>query len=137
MCHRRSGRSENITVGDAKEATMSSESENEKMTESKVSTQGMKVDAQSSSRKPGKGESELAPGRKSHRTKKAVKAERKPSTKTASKAEKLVCRYCGSDDLSPSFIRRRDARCRACFKKKYGSSARSKKSAGKSVKASK
>jgi hypothetical protein len=29
----------------------------------------------------------------------------------------LVCRYCGSDDLAPSFKKRRDARCRACFKK--------------------
>ena len=34
---------------------------------------------------------------------------------------KLVCRYCGSDDLAPSFKKRRDARCRACFKKRYGS----------------
>ena len=33
---------------------------------------------------------------------------------------KLVCRYCGSDDLAPSFIKRRDARCRACFKARYG-----------------
>jgi hypothetical protein len=33
----------------------------------------------------------------------------------------LVCRYCGSDDLAPSFRKRRDARCRACFKKRYGS----------------
>ncbi len=44
-------------------------------------------------------------------------------------AEKLVCRYCGSDDLAPSFKRRRDARCRACFKKRYGSAARQKKAA--------
>jgi hypothetical protein len=34
---------------------------------------------------------------------------------------KLVCRYCGSGDLAPSFKKRRDARCRACFKKRYGS----------------
>jgi hypothetical protein len=27
--------------------------------------------------------------------------------------DKLVCRYCGSDDLAPSFQKRRDARCRA------------------------
>ena len=55
---------------------------------------------------------------------------RKPpvrSARTTSKAEKLVCRYCGSDDLSPSFKKRSDARCRACFKKRYGSSARGKK----------
>ena len=43
------------------------------------------------------------------------KAERKP------KAKKLVCRYCGSDDLAPSFIKRRDRRCRKCFSKRYGS----------------
>jgi hypothetical protein len=40
------------------------------------------------------------------------------------KLEKLVCRYCGSDDLSPSFIQRRDRRCRKCFSKRYGSGAR-------------
>jgi hypothetical protein len=49
------------------------------------------------------------------------KAERKP------KAEKLVCRYCGSDDLAPSFIKRRDRRCRKCFSKRYSSAAREKK----------
>ena len=38
--------------------------------------------------------------------------------------DKLVCRYCGSDDLAPSFIKRRDARCRACFKARYGSAER-------------
>jgi hypothetical protein len=41
--------------------------------------------------------------------------------------EKLICRYCGSDDLAPSFSKRRDARCRACFKKRYGSAARNQK----------
>jgi hypothetical protein len=49
------------------------------------------------------------------------------SSRAASGAEKLVCRYCGSDDLAPSFRKRRDARCRACFKKRYGSAARRKK----------
>ena len=44
-----------------------------------------------------------------------------------SKSDKLVCRYCGSDDLAPSFIRRRDRRCRKCFSKRYGSAARPKK----------
>jgi hypothetical protein len=39
------------------------------------------------------------------------------------KPVKLVCRYCGSDDLSPSFIKRRDRRCRKCFSKRYGSAA--------------
>ena len=40
------------------------------------------------------------------------------------KAERLICRYCGSDDLAPSFIKRRDRRCRKCFSKRYGSAAR-------------
>jgi len=48
--------------------------------------------------------------------------ERKPKT------EKLVCRYCGSDDLAPSFIKRRDRRCRKCFSKRYRSAAPVKKS---------
>jgi hypothetical protein len=63
----------------------------------------------------------LASGKKTeqtetkHRRLHGNKAERKP------KAEKLVCRYCGSDDLAPSFIKRRDRRCRKCFRKRYGS----------------
>jgi hypothetical protein len=44
-----------------------------------------------------------------------------------SKSDKLVCRYCGSDDLAPSFIKRRDRRCRECFSKRYGSAARTRK----------
>jgi hypothetical protein len=44
-----------------------------------------------------------------------------------SKSEKLVCRYCGSNDLAPSFIKRRDRRCRQCFSKRYGSAAKGKK----------
>jgi hypothetical protein len=51
------------------------------------------------------------------------------SSRAAAKGEKLVCRYCGSDDLAPSFKKRRDARCRTCFKKRYGSAARKKKAA--------
>ncbi len=47
-------------------------------------------------------------------------------SRSAIKAEKLVCRYCASDDLAPSFKKRRDLRCRACFKKRYGSTARTK-----------
>ena len=43
------------------------------------------------------------------------------------KSNKLVCRYCGSDDLAPSFIKRRDRRCRKCFSKRYGSAARERK----------
>jgi hypothetical protein len=52
-------------------------------------------------------------------------------TGRTSKAEKLVCRYCGSDDLAPSFIKRRDRRCRKCFSKRYGSAARQKKAKSK------
>ena len=65
------------------------------------------------------------------KTKKAVAAKGKSdaklraraprSTRGKSASEKLVCRYCGSDDLAPSFKKRRDARCRACFKKRYRS----------------
>ncbi len=40
-----------------------------------------------------------------------------------SKSEKLVCRDCGSDDLAPSFTKRRDRRCRKCFSKRHGSAA--------------
>jgi len=48
------------------------------------------------------------------------KAKRKP------KEERPVCGYCG-DDLSPSFIKRCDRRCRKCFSKRYGSASRAKK----------
>jgi len=44
-----------------------------------------------------------------------------------SKSDKLICRYCGSDDLAPSFIKRRDRRCQKCFGKRYGSAARARK----------
>jgi hypothetical protein len=47
------------------------------------------------------------------------------------KAEKLVCRYCGSDDLAPSFVKRRDRRCRKCFSKRYGSASPAKKPSSK------
>jgi hypothetical protein len=63
------------------------------------------------------------------KTRKAARPSARSSRAAASKAEKLVCRYCGSDDLAPSFKKRRDARCRACFKKRYGSAARGKRSA--------
>ncbi len=56
---------------------------------------------------------------------KSKKQARRPSRTTA-RPGRLVCRYCGSDDLAPSFKKRRDARCRACFKKRYGSAARRK-----------
>lgn len=119
---------------------MSSDFEKKEMTESKLPTEGTKGDAASASspKKSRKSELNQAPGAKGISTKKALNAERRPSTKATAKAENLVCRYCGSDDLSPSFIKRRDARCRACFKKRYGSSARSVKAkAGKTAKASK
>jgi hypothetical protein len=45
------------------------------------------------------------------------------ATGSKSKSDKLVCRYCGSDDLAPSFIKRRDRRCRKCFGKRYGTAA--------------
>jgi hypothetical protein len=50
-------------------------------------------------------------------------------SKTAikSKPDKLLCRYCGSDDLAPSFIKRRDRRCRKCFSKRYGAAAQARK----------
>ena len=44
-----------------------------------------------------------------------------------SKSNRLVCRYCGSEDLPPSFIKRRDRRCRKCFSKRYGAAARARK----------
>ena len=47
----------------------------------------------------------------------------------------LVCRYCGSDDLAPSFKKRRDARCRACFKKRYGAKKAGQRTAGTDRKA--
>jgi hypothetical protein len=59
----------------------------------------------------------------------STRTARAPMKKTARghKAEKLLCRYCGSDDLAPSFIKRRDRRCRKCFSKRYGTAAHAKK----------
>jgi hypothetical protein len=61
-------------------------------------------------------------------TGKKAKTER-PQVKAIgkSKSDKLVCRYCGSDDLASSFIKRRDRRCRNCFSKRYGSPAKTRK----------
>lgn len=61
---------------------------------------------------------------------KAAKGKSRPprASRAGSETNKLVCRYCGSDDLAPSFRKRRDARCRACFKQRYGAVARSNKS---------
>ena len=73
----------------------------------------------------------LATGKKSEFVN--TKSARAPRKKTESKpkAGKLVCRYCGSDDLAPSFIKRRDRRCRKCFSKRYRSAAREKKAKSK------
>ena len=67
----------------------------------------------------------LPNGKKSERTE--TNSRRSSGKKPERKAEKLVCRYCGSDDLAPSFIKRRDRRCRGCFSKRYRSAARTKK----------
>lgn len=60
---------------------------------------------------------------------KPAKQARQParSLRVAPDAKKLVCRYCGGDDLAPSFVKRRDPRCRGCFKQRYGSAVRSTK----------
>jgi hypothetical protein len=64
-------------------------------------------------------------------TKAGNSARRPPrSSRVVSEMKKLVCRYCGSDDLAPSFLKRRDARCRTCFKQRYGSAARGTKATG-------
>ena len=66
--------------------------------------------------------------------KKAKRGRRLGKAIENSKSEKLVCGYCGSDDLAPSFIKRRDRRCRKCFSKRYGSAATTKKAKVKKVK---
>jgi hypothetical protein len=73
----------------------------------------------------------LANGKKAEpvNTRSARAPLKKPGRKP--KAEKLVCRYCGSDDLAPSFIKRRDRRCRKCFSERYGSAAWAKKTKSK------
>ena len=58
---------------------------------------------------------------------KTAKPVRPAGRSSNGQSSKLVCRYCGSDDLAPSFKKRRDARCRACFKSRYGSSVQSNK----------
>jgi len=74
-------------------------------------------------KKPAAAKPTAAPASKSSRPARAASQ----SSRTGSKPDKLVCRYCGSDDLAPSFKKRRDARCRACFKQRYGSPARDRK----------
>jgi hypothetical protein len=65
---------------------------------------------------------------KAARSAKTTKASPRLS-RSASHSQKLLCRYCGSNDLAPSFKKRRDARCRACFEKRYGSAPQDKKAA--------
>jgi len=73
-----------------------------------------------------------SPGKKAIR-KKAAARNAKPARPlrkemgSKSKTDKLVCRYGGRNDLAPSFIKRRDRRCRKCFSKRYGSVARVRK----------
>jgi hypothetical protein len=83
-------------------------------------------------RSPSRAEQDQMDSKKAVR-KKAAPKKGKPARQLrknmGSKLEsnKLVCRYCGSDDLAPSFIKRRDRRCRKCFSKRYGSAARTRK----------
>ena len=82
--------------------------------------------AKGSERKPIRHSSTSAP-KKAFRKKAESARPRRKETGSKSKSEKLVCRYCGSDDLAPSFIKRRNRRCRKCFSKRYGSTARAHK----------
>jgi hypothetical protein len=79
---------------------------------------------------PAKKKAVGAASKAAHATK-TKKAPQRPlrSSRATSSTEKLICRYCGSDDIAPSFRKRRDARCRACFRKRYGSAVRNKKTA--------
>jgi len=74
---------------------------------------------------------ELASGKKTERAK--IKYRRLPGNKAERKrkAEKLVCRSCGSDDLAPNFIKRHDRRCRKCFSKRNRSAKPAKKQRSK------
>ncbi len=71
--------------------------------------------------------SSTAAAKKAPRKKAESARPHRKATGTKSKSEKLVCRYCGSDDLAPSFIKRRDRRCRKCFSERYGSAAPARK----------
>jgi hypothetical protein len=68
-----------------------------------------------------------APRKRTQRTAKTTSSPQKAVPNGKTKALKLVCRYCGSDDLAPSFIKRRDRRCRKCFHERYGSPTRTRK----------
>src|SRR6202007_2794253 len=76
------------------------------------------------------GHSPSSAGKKAVRKKAESPRPLRKETASKSKSGKLGCRYCGSDDLAPSFIKRRDRRCRKCFAKRYGASARTKQASG-------
>jgi hypothetical protein len=78
--------------------------------------------AKGSGRKPIGRSSVSAPKKADRKVAEPLRSLRK-GRGSKSKTDKLVCRYCGSDDLAPSFIKRRDRRCRKCFSKRYGSAA--------------
>jgi hypothetical protein len=82
--------------------------------------------ANGNGRKPIRHSSTSAP-KKAARNKAESARPRRKETGSKSKPETLVCRYCGSDDLAPSFIKRWDHRCRKCFSKRYGSAAQARK----------
>jgi hypothetical protein len=79
-----------------------------------------------SERKPIRRSETSAPNRAVRNKAESARPLRK-ETGSKSKLEKPICRYCGSDDLAPSFIKRRDRRCRKCFSKRYGLAARARK----------
>lgn len=88
------------------------------------------INESSKSVAPAKKQAVRAKPKAAHAVKTAKAPGRPPrSSRPASKTEKLVCRYCGSNDLAPSFKKRRDARCRACFRKRYGSTPSDRKAA--------
>jgi hypothetical protein len=80
-----------------------------------------------SGRKP-IGHSSASAPKRAARNKAESSRPRRKEMGSKSKSEKLVCRYCGSDDLAPSFIKRRDRRCRKCFSKRYRLAAPARKS---------
>jgi hypothetical protein len=89
--------------------------------------QGSIEEPAASTRKKGRSDKFKRAGRANSKPRKLAGTKGKSGRPTR-KDDKIVCRYCGSDDLAPSFIKRRDARCRACFKKRYGLGKQSKKS---------
>jgi hypothetical protein len=102
----------------ALETKRSTQMETNQVTESNVADQSGKSVSRSTPAvaKP-KGKQAVAPTSNSHA---GLRARAPRSARGKSLDGKLACRYCGSDDLAPSFKKRRDARCRACFKKRYG-----------------